>query len=115
MSTRRSFMAFLGGASVSGIATTQASATAPRLILPPDFVASAPTTSVGDAYPLLTRCETQMHAFIKAKQYMPSLVFLDWLEGGLRVARLYNGRTEADLDRLLQSGLPMSAIRGDWS
>ncbi len=85
MSGRRGFLAVVGGSRVSGAIMRRAEAK-PTLILPP----SAPlieTASVGGIYPLLAAEQSQMHAFIRIKGAMPDDLFLDWLEGGLRMAK----------------------------
>ena len=50
-----------------------------------------------------------MHAFLKVKRLTPTNVFQDWLEGGLWVARLYNGRTEAETGRVLLTNFAQQA------
>ena len=73
---RRGFFAFLGGASVTGLATTRASVAKPTLILPPEFTASVPSVVANTV---------ELDAVHAVKAGLPHAMFLDWLEGGLRM------------------------------
>jgi len=100
VSGRRGFFALVGGAAVSGLVTLRSSAARPTLILPPALVRDTPIPA---AYPLLAGHPSQMHAMLHIKGMVPHDVFLDWLESGLRGARLYNGRSEAETERRVEA------------
>ena len=100
MSGRRGFFAVVGGAAVSGLVTLRPSAAWPTLIMPPALVLDPPAVPAG-AYPLLALHPTEMHAALHVRGLVPSDYFKDWLEGGLRVARWFDGRSEAEMDREL--------------
>ncbi len=106
MNGRRGFLAIVGGTMVSGVAGWSKTAEHPRLLLPARIVQPiadqpahrpglspmqqtarglvTPGSTLAD-YPLLSRQETHMHAFITVAGGLPQDLFLDWLEGGLRM------------------------------
>jgi len=73
------------------------------------------------AQPLLAGHQTQMHAMLHIKGMVPHDYFLEWLEGGLRTARMFNGRDAAEMERRVETatrehGSIIGAIRsGDLS
>ena len=78
MSNRRGFFALVGGAFVTG-AVGRTKAASPTLLLPPEFTPSS--ASVAQALP--SSAETEAIHAVKAG--LPQAMFLDWLEGGLRL------------------------------
>jgi len=90
VSGRRGFFALVGGAAVSGLVTTRASATGSTLIMPPAGLVLPPAPST--TWPLLEAEPDRMRAFIHIGMGMPEDVFHDWLEGGLRMAALYTAQ-----------------------
>lgn len=89
MSGRRGFFTLVGGAAVTGLVTLRSSAARPTLIMSPALVVDTPIPA---AYPLLVGYETEMHAMLHIKGMVPHDYFLEWLEGGLRTARMFKGR-----------------------
>ena len=90
---RRGFLTFVGSALVSGPIVRAANGTTPTLILPPGAVDLRP-------HPPLWAEETQMHAVLRVKAYLPASLFQDWLEGGLRQARPYEeGPSSAEAEQ----------------
>ena len=88
MSTRRGFFAFIGNAAVTGLVAHRASVAKPTLILPSTGLVDPPPP-LPKGYPLLMAKMEQggvMAALLEIKLNMPDELYLDWLEGGLRVA-----------------------------
>jgi len=113
VSGRRGFFALVGGAAVSGLVTLRPSAARPTLIMPPALVVDPPTISAS-AYPLLASHPSQMHAMLHIKGMVPHDYFLEWLEGGLRTARMFKGRDEATMERLFAERGDRPLCEGDW-
>ncbi len=113
MSGRRGFFALVGGAAVSGLVTLRQSAVRPTLIMPSALVVDPPTIPAG-AYPLLATHETQMRAVLHIKTMIPDDYFQDWLEGGLRTARMFKGRDEATMERLFAERDDRALCEGEW-
>jgi len=113
MSGRRGFFALVGGAAVSGLVTLRQFAVKPTLIMPAALVTD-PLPTPASAYPLLAGHETQMHAMLHIKKMVPHDYFLDWLEGGLRTARMFKGRDEATMERLFAERGDRPLCEGDW-
>jgi hypothetical protein len=97
MSTRRGFLAFLGGSAVTGLVAHRASAASPTLILPPGLITDAadfaplergvPTAWPGlNAY--LSLGNSPGDAIIDIKRGMSQSQFAVWLEYGLTVANV---------------------------
>jgi len=108
---RRGFMAIVGGAAVTGLVTLRSSAARPTLIMPSALVVDTPIPA---AYPLLAGHESQMHAMLHIKGMVPHDYFLEWLEGGLRTARMFKGRDEATMERLFEERGDRPLCEGDW-
>jgi len=111
VSGRRGFFALVGGAAVSGLVTLRSSAAQPTLIMPPALVLDPPVPA---AYPLLAAHESQMRAVLHIKTMIPDDYFLDWLEGGLRTARMFKGRDEATMERLFTERGDRPLCEGNW-
>jgi len=111
VSGRRGFFALVGGAAVSGLVTLRQSAARPTLIMPP---ALAVDTPIPAACPLLAGHESQIHAMLHIKGMVPDDYFLEWLEGGLRTARMFKGRDEATMERLFAERGDRPLCEGDW-
>jgi len=111
VSGRRGFFALVGGAAVTGLVTLRQSAARPTLIMPAALVLDAPVPA---AYPLLAGHETEMHAMLHIKGMIPHDYFLHWLEGGLRSARMFNGRSEATMERLFAERGDRPLCEGGW-
>ncbi len=81
MSTdRRGFLALIGGAgAVTGSVLVRKAAAAPTLILPPEFTSSSASAAPASPSPAETDA---IHA---VKAGLSHAMFLDWLEGGLRL------------------------------
>ena len=92
MSGRRGFLALIGGAgAVTGSVLFRKATAAPTLILPGTERTALPPLADGTDTPLLNAVlacgESQMHAFIDVKRGLSDAMFLDWLEGGLRLVQ----------------------------
>ncbi len=80
MSTRRGFLALVGGAgAVTGSVLFRKAAVRPTLILPPEFTSSSTSAAPTPPTP------AEMDAIHSVKAGLPHAMFLDWLEGGLRL------------------------------
>ena len=104
MNARRGFLAFVGGALVSGSITRATAGTAPTLILPP-AAAAAPS------WPLLMAERSDMEAFLRVSLHMPRDLYRDWLEAGLRQARPF----EAGYDQAAEERRIRRAVRAHGS
>jgi len=113
VSGRRGFFALVGGAALSGLVTLRQSAARPILIMPPALVVDPLPMPVGP-YPLLAGHESQMQAMLHIKGMVPHDYFLEWLEGGLRTARMFKGRDEATMERLFAERGDKPLCEGDW-
>ena len=111
MSGRRGFLALVGGAAVSGLVTVRAAAR-PTLIMPPALVVD-PTISAA-AYPLLANQPSELRAFLHVKAMVPEDYYLDWIESGLRTARMFRGRDEQTMERLFAERGDRPLCEGDW-
>ena len=79
-STRRGFLALIGGAgAATGSVLVRKAAAAPTLILPPEFTSSSASAAPASPSPAETDA---IHA---VKAGLSHAMFLDWLEGGLRL------------------------------
>ena len=76
MSGRRNFLAFVGGAFVSG-GVKVGQATRPTLLLPSTGLASQPAAVVRSRSPILD--------FGRVLDGLPDDLYQDWIEGGLRM------------------------------
>ena len=97
---RRGFLAFVGGALVSGSITRATAGTAPTLILPP-------ATTAARAWPLLAAERSDMDAILRVGIHLPRDLHRDWLEAGLRQARPF----EAGYDETAAERRIMDAVR----
>ena len=106
MNGRRGFLALVSGATVSGCVLFRKAAAAPTLILPSATVIPAPAERPRTFfYPLLSTHESDVHALAHIRAKVPLEVFQDFLEGGLRNAKFYNGRDEATLERVVDAAV----------
>ena len=97
---RRGFLAFVGGALVSGSITRATAGTAPTLILPP-------TAAAAPSWQLLAAERSDMDAILRVGIHLPRDLHRDWLEAGLRQARPFEaGYDEAAAERRI-----MDAVR----
>ena len=79
MSGRRGFLALIGGAgAVTGSVLFRKTAAAPTLILPPDFT---PGTAANQTPPN----PAEVDAINAVRAGLSPALFLDWIEGGLRM------------------------------
>ncbi len=80
MNTRRNFLAMVSGAgAVTGSVLFRKAAAVPTLILPPEFTSSS--TSAAPIPP----APAEMDAVYAVKAGLSHAMYLDWLEGGLRL------------------------------
>jgi hypothetical protein len=108
MSTRRGFLALIGGSLVSGTVVAASTNAKPVLLLPPTLSFTPTPAMPGPSemfYPLCAGHESDMHALAHIKQMMPWEPFYDWLEGGLRGARHYNGRSQDVMAEIVDAAI----------
>ena len=108
MSTRRDFLGFLGNACFVGGIVTKEGINRPTLMLPhwiKPVLTKEPPVACPTRHPLLAAAGNQANAVMEIRTALPDNVFLDFLEGGLRNARLFNGRDEAMMDRVTETAV----------
>ncbi len=108
MSTRRDFLGFLGNACFVGGIVTKEGLTRPTLALPywtTPVLTKEPPVACPTRHPLLTAAGSQANAVMQIRAGLPDGMFLDFIEGGLRNARLFKGRDEATMDRVIEAAV----------
>ena len=75
----------------------------PKWITP--VLTSEPPAPSPDLHPLLTAAGDQAQAMMKIRAGMTDERFLEWLEGGLRQARLFAARDEPTMERVIEAAV----------
>jgi hypothetical protein len=108
MSTRRDFLAFLGNACFVGSVIRKEGLTRPTLALPywtMPVLTKEPPVACPTRHPLLTAAGSQANAVMQIRAGLPDGMFLDFIEGGLRNARMFKGRDQATMDRVIEAAV----------
>jgi hypothetical protein len=108
MSTRRDFLGFVDNVCFIGDFVRKEGITRPALAFPrwvTPVLTKEPPVASPTLHPLLTSAGNQANAVMKIRAGLTDERFLDFLEGGLRSARLFNGRDEATMDGVIDAAL----------
>ena len=108
MSSRRDFLGFLGNACFVGNVVRKEGISRPSLALPrwvDPVLTKEPPVASPTLHPLLTAAGNQANAVMQIRAGLPDEYFLDFLEGGLRNARLFKGRDEATMDGVIEAAV----------
>ena len=108
MNGRRDFLGFLGNACFVGSVIQKEGISRPALALPKwstPVLTREPPVASPTLHPLLTAAGSQANAMMQIRAGVPDSLFFDFLEGGLRNARFYDGRDEATLERIVDAAV----------